>query len=169
MYTLHSKKKRILLWLKCKPPKSTKRSLSDPTDAPQSKRQAALLDLMNGVDTIINQLKEKHGNKYTPVQYNCWAHIMVHSNKHESLDVPPNKPFFGKKAQNDSVGVSPGKKISLRSECINQLDKWHQLMERQVISKDQYEELQDKILKDIKKFQYKTCTFVPISGYSGYH
>ena len=76
--------------------------------------------------------------QYTPVQLNCWAH-MIHTHKHESLDAPPNKPFFGKKKSGDSVGVSPGKRISLRSECINQLDKWHQLKECGVY--DQYDEL----------------------------
>ena len=149
MYSIHQKK-RISFWLKCKPPKSRKRSLSEPAVASQNKRQTALLDMMNGVEAIIDQLKLKHGAKYTPVQFNCWAH-MIHTNKHESLDTPPNKSFFGKKAS-DPVGVSPSKRISLRSECINQLDKWHQLMERGVISDDQYKELQDKIFKDIKKF-----------------
>lgn len=76
---------------------------------------------------------------------------MINTHKHDSFDIPPDKPFFGKKRK-EGVGVSPGKRISLRSECINQLDKWHQLKERGVISSDQYEELQKTILTDIKKF-----------------
>ena len=74
---------------------------------------------------------------------------MVHTKKHDSS---PNKPFFGKKKNGDTVSVSPGKRIPLRSECINQLDKWNQLKERGVISSDQYQELQEKILQDIKKY-----------------
>ena len=76
----------------------------------------------------------------------------IHTHKHESLDVPPNKPFFGKKKSGDSIGISPGKRINLRSECINKLDKWHQLKERGVISDDQYDEFQKNILLDMKRF-----------------
>ena len=107
--------------------------------------------MMNEVDTIVTKLTDIHGKKFTPVQLNCWAH-MINTHKHDSFNIPPNKPFFGKKSGGDTVGISPTKKISLRSECINQLDKWHQLKERGVIGNDQYEELQAKILGDIKKF-----------------
>ena len=118
-------------------------------DAPQSKRHASLLNMMSNVNEIVTKLKAKHGEKYTPVQLNCWAH-MIHTHKHESLDNPPNKSFFGKKNPSSAGGVSPGKRISLRSECINQLDKWHQLKEHGVITPEQYEELQKTILVDIK-------------------
>ena len=153
MYETHKKKKRILLWMKCKskatPPKRVLEC--DKSDLPQNKRQASLLTMMNEVDTIVTKLTDIHGKKFTPVQLNCWAH-MINTHKHDSFDIPPNKPFFGKKSDGDTVGISPTKKISLRSECINQLDKWHQLKERGVIGNDQYEELQAKILGDIKKF-----------------
>ena len=151
MYNVHQKKKRIFLWIKCKPA-SKKRSNpeSASSNAPQSKRQNSLVTTMSEVEDIASKLKEKHGEKFTSLQLNCWAH-MIHTNKYDSFDIAPDKPFFGKKRR-DSVGVSPGKRISLRSECINQLDKWHQLKERGVIGSDQYEELQQTILTDIKKF-----------------
>lgn len=47
-----------------------------------------------------------------------------------------------------NMQVSPGKRISLRSECIDHLGKWSKLMERGVISNTKYEELQENILKD---------------------
>ena len=68
---------------------------SDSIEAPQSKRHASLLN-MSDVDNIETKLKEKHGEKYTPVQLSCWAH-MIHTYKHESMKEPPNKSFFGKK------------------------------------------------------------------------
>ena len=153
MYEKYKKRKRILFWLKCKP-RSNKRASPDSADVPQSKRHASLLNMMSDVDdNIVTKLKEKHGEKYTPVQLNCWAH-MIHTHKHDSMEEPPNKSFFGKKKPSDAnaSSVSPGKRISLRSECINQLDKWHQLKERGVITGEQYEELQKTILVDIKKF-----------------
>ena len=52
--------------------------------------------MMSEVDDIVSKLKEKHGEKYTPVQLNCWAH-MINTHKHESLDSPPKKSFLGKK------------------------------------------------------------------------
>ena len=76
---------------------------------------------------------------------------MIQCGKHESQDTPPEKYFFGKKKKAEGVGVSPGKRISLRSECISQLDKWHQLKERGVVSDDEYKDLQKTILTDIKK------------------
>ena len=151
MYATHKKSKRFNFWFKCKP-KSSKRSAdSQPADPPQSKRQASLLTMMNEVDTIVQQLKQKHGTKYKDAQYNCWAH-MYHTHKHPSLDEAPKGAFFGKPKGKDCSGISPSKRISLRSECMTQLDKWHQLMERNIISRDEYEELQSKILGDIKNF-----------------
>jgi hypothetical protein len=140
MYLLHKKKKRIYFWLKCSQPMPVlgKRSASSSAagNASQPKRHAALVEMMTDVDTIIQQLRDKHGQKYSDVQYSCWAH-MLHTNKHHSLETAPNKPFFGKK---EPVGVSPSKRISLRTECIDQLDKWSKLMERGVISDTEYGE-----------------------------
>ena len=48
--------------------------------------------------------------------------------------------------------MSPGKRIKYRSECIDQLDKWHALLEKGVIDQAQFKELQDTILHDIKQF-----------------
>ena len=48
--------------------------------------------------------------------------------------------------------MSPGERINMRSECIDQLEKWHRLMESGAISAQQYHELQQTILSDINKF-----------------
>ena len=42
--------------------------------------------------------------------------------------------------------------INLRTQCIDQLTKWHRLMEDGVISQNEYEEMHKPILSDIKKF-----------------
>ena len=46
---------------------------------------------------------------------------------------------------------SPGRRVSIRSECIDQLQKWHSLLDCGAITKEQYDELQSTILSDIKK------------------
>ena len=103
--------------------------------------------MMSEVDDVVSKLKEKHGEKYTPAQLNCWAH-MINTHKHESLDSPPKKSFFWKERSADAPGVSPGKRITLRSECIDQLDKWHSLKESGVISKEEYD-----LQKTIHRYQ----------------
>ena len=145
MYEKHKKKKHIFLWLKCIL-KSKKRA-STQGDAPQSKRHVSFLNMMSEVD-IVGKRKEKHGEKYTPVQLNCWAH-MINTHKHESLDSPPKKSFLGKKRSGDTPGVSPGKRITLRSECIDQLDKWHSLKERGVIY------IQGRIQRPSENYSYR--------------
>ena len=80
---------------------------------------------------------------------------MIQLKNHDSYEVPPSKPFFKtKKAATTppSVTLSPGKRISYKMECINQLDKWHSLLEKGVISKTQFDELQGTILNDNKNF-----------------
>jgi hypothetical protein len=114
------------------------------------------LSKMAEVDCIVGDLEKKHSDgKFTPEQIRAWAH-MLHLKKHTSYNDPPDKPFFRRsKSKGSSVepqGISPAKRITLRSECIDQLDKWHKLMERGAITLDQYKDLQDTIMTDIKKY-----------------
>ena len=69
--------------------------------------------------------------------------------------MPPNKPFFKSRKQTNDVttldkSLSPGKRISYRTECIEQLGKWNSLMEKGAISHSQFQELQETTLSDIK-------------------
>ncbi len=114
------------------------------------------LKKMTEVDSIVEELEGLHGEsgKYTPEQFRVWAY-MLQTGKHVSYESPPVKPFFkSAKVPKGSTqeGISPGKRLNMRSECINQLDKWHSLMERGAITVKQYQEFQDTILVDMKKF-----------------
>ena len=95
-----------------------------------------------------------------------WAHV-IHIGKHSSRYIPPDQPFFRESHRktsisgsvsstavptSSSVAVSPGKRVSLRSECINQLDKWHSLLEKGIISQEQYDKMQKTIMSDMFKF-----------------
>ena len=113
------------------------------------------------VEEIADELEVQHGGPYTREQYSVWAH-MIDMRKHESRDIPPDKPFFKgskKKKENtssdpctsstDPVEISPGKRIHLRTQCMDQLEKWHCIPEKGIISEEQYKELQGNILGDI--------------------
>ena len=113
------------------------------------------------IDEICEKLVKKHGEKYTKEQTRAWA-VLIQMGRHDSYDSPPDKHFFtvNKKKAGASTsaasgmpgpGVSPGKRLNMRSECIDQLEKWHRLMQNGAITPEQYEEIQDNILSDIKK------------------
>ena len=52
----------------------------------------------------------------------------THDSNYESYENPPDKPFFGKLRKKTlstatQAVVSPSKGLSMRSECIDQMDK----------------------------------------------
>ena len=98
---------------------------------------------------------------------------MINSGKWSSYEEPPDFPFF-KKAKRDRSGqqakecenvdkqtetsspvqagnsASPMKRLNMRTQCIDQLGKWHVLLESGAISQSQYEEM-SSIIDDMKK------------------
>ena len=87
---------------------------------------------------------------------------MIQMGKHVSTEVSPALPYFGKALSSKEAGtqlvqlsspqpvtLSPGKRITLRSECIDQLGKWHSLLEKGVITQSKYEQLKETILGDM--------------------
>ena len=172
MYTAHRLKKKIVLWIKEELPRVTvpkKRSqltidVDEDLAVPGSSKHTGpskytkQIQKMNELEDIVDQLSEKHGEDFTPEQVRTWAH-MIQMKKHISYENPPDKPFFkrpkprmesGQKLAPESL--SPGRRIQYRSQCIDQLDKWHSLMERGAISLDEYTDMQRSILSDIQKF-----------------
>ena len=174
MYT-KCQKSSILLWClkegqpsKSLPKKGT--SVEDTAFTPATKKQTAsnhCAKIITEVEDVVKQLKEKHGSLYTVEQLNCWAH-MYQSQKHGSLDFLPNLPYFrgtkhqrstsskdnsaGTASQNSSrPGMSPTKRVTLRTECMKQLELWHSLLEKGGISKETYDDMQRTILEDIKE------------------
>jgi len=131
------------------------------------------------IEEIVDDLEKRHKETYTREQYNVWAH-MINLRRHSSRESAPNKPFFrgtkGAKpkskdadipthatsssaAEPTSVstpalptGISPGKRIQLRSQSMQQLETWHSLYEKGAIELEEYKNVQEKILSDIKQF-----------------
>ena len=99
------------------------------------------------------------------MQLRAWAN-MIQLNAWKSLDEPPDKPFFRAnrkrashsseeredlscKATKQTSSFSPEQKVKVRSELIDQLDKFHKLKASGVLSSAEYE-LRSTILLDIK-------------------
>ena len=106
------------------------------------------------MEEIVKKLKDQHGTTYSVEKLNIWAH-MLHIERHDSYEVPPNVPYFNRSrpALQDKSNLqtikSPEKRVSIRSECIYQLNKWHNLLEKNVITQKEYDKVQQTILQDI--------------------
>lgn len=79
---------------------------------------------------------------------------MLNIGKHNSYEEPPDLPFFKKPKVKPKDSTSPGpsantrsKLVGLRTQCIDQLSKWHTLLNSGAIDQAQYNET---ILCDIK-------------------
>ena len=171
MYRTHKGRKKIVLWIKiemkkvacaskkCQVPAAACATGDDndcaskrPTLATNSKYNMQV-QKMNELEEIVEELSKQHGDEFTVEQIWAWAHLLQ-MKKHDSYDSPPQKPFFKRNSASKFIadGISPGKRLQYRSQCIDQLDKWHSLMERGAITQDQYSESQKTILSDIQKF-----------------
>lgn len=176
LYQLHKGKKEIMLWCltvahsersRSRSPHSSGSSKSSTGTKPSSKVAQSLVSKRDQVDAIVQKLRDKHQDRFSPPQLNTWAHC-IHMKTHSSYDDPPDKPFFragsskhtksSDKQDSPSIAaqasdpISPGKRINLRSKCMDQIEKWHQLFMKGIISEEQYKELVDKVWNDIKKF-----------------
>ena len=47
------------------------------------------------------------------------------------------------------AGISPCKKLNMCTACIEQLDKWHGLLEKGGLTQGQYTQLQEKIMSNM--------------------
>uniref|UniRef100_A0A1X7UBP1 Uncharacterized protein n=1 Tax=Amphimedon queenslandica TaxID=400682 RepID=A0A1X7UBP1_AMPQE len=85
----------------------------------------AISEKLKEVDEIVKQLSGIHeatGN-YTMEQLRTWAHL-IQMKKHTSMDIPPDKPFFGQSSKRKLSHTSTNstfrlKVISMRGDCID--------------------------------------------------
>lgn len=104
------------------------------------------------VESIEEEILEKHGETYSKEQVRAWAHL-IQMGKHDSTADAPNKPFWKNRcakkdsATNNNV-ISPVKRVQLQGQLVDQLLKWHSLLEKGGIGEEQYNE---NIMKSVKK------------------
>ena len=155
------KTREILLWCfgvasragtKRPSPESENSNGSGVQKVPKTSNYNKHVDRIAEVSEIEDNLKEKHLDKYTDVQYRAWANL-IKMKKYDSLDKAPDLPFWRgtrtKSSTTESSAVSPSKRINLRGQCVYQLLKWHKLLEKGAITKAQYDEFH---MDDVRKF-----------------
>ncbi len=152
MYDEHKNRREVVLWLKVvKGPR--KRPLSNSalinidskTKKPNLEQGSGRGSNYQGhlkhfsyIQCIVDKLEKMHAGDYSPEQLRAWAH-MIDMKKHSSYDTQPQKPFFKRAVSaTKQLSISPGKRIKYRSECIDQLDRWHALLEKGVIDQKSY-------------------------------
>lgn len=160
MYKEYHGRKEITLWFYTsgksddgtKKGKKRARSPEAETTKRANYRTAAHTEKMDEVERILKELKDKHTGTYTEEKLRAWAHL-IQMDKHKSYSLPPDMPYFKKgntRAASDSTtGVSPCKRVTMRTACIEQMDKWHSLLEKGGITQQQYDTLQEKIMSDM--------------------
>lgn len=158
MYKECEDKREIMIW--CYKGYEKEQDQQPPSKRPCRKEESTsdkaelLVKKISEVDEIVSALTEKHGQSgsFSVEQLRAWAH-MLQLKKHHSYEEPPDKPFFKKKQiakESKGNNASPKKnKIELRSQCMEQLQKWHDLLAKNVITQQQYDELHAKIMTDI--------------------
>ena len=172
MYKEYKGKNEVLLWFYIPSGSADDagrrvRSRSpDPGKKRPTKKQSNYENKLDEVEAVVEKLKEKHLGKYPEEKLRMWGHL-IQMGKHASYDDPPNLPFFRKGQKSVgyscnpivdvptnlgvfSQGISPSKRLQMRSQCIEQLDRWHALLEKGGITKGQYDELQATIFKDMQ-------------------
>ena len=139
---------------------------------------------MTKVEDIYENLREKHGNNFKPEQLQAWAN-MIQLDKHSSMESPLVGGFFKSPNQDKSSDsessasatatvtgettaasqssaeptmLSPTKIVMLRTQCIKQMERWHNLMKSESTTKEQYDELQGSILNEVRISQLANMT-----------
>ena len=174
MYAHYKGKKEMLLW--CFPKAATavqsrKRGRTSSPTVLKSSRTSAYAcqeEKLTEVQEILKKLQDKHKSEYSAEQLHTWANL-IQMKKHESFDNPPNYPFFRgykrqaqDKASPSSFGsqtpaaISPGRRLNMRSELIDQLGKCVNLFEKGALSHDEYQDMQKTIVTEIKTVSHQT-------------
>jgi hypothetical protein len=87
----------------------------------------------------------KHGSKKSEQ-----SPVHKKSDEEMALTSSPCKRKCGSIVDDDIPQTfSPSKRLKIRGECVDQLRKWHELLERGGISQEQYEDIQKTIMADM--------------------
>ena len=114
------------------------------------------------IDTSIKELKETHeaNNMCTPMQYRVWAETLISGMA--TLDCAPTSTMFNragggpkKHSSNamEHIGSSPAKVIDNPTKCYKQLADLKNLLQTDVLSKEEYDKEKATIMGMLQKLQ----------------
>ena len=125
---LKSKNKSKGLWCEGRPNKRERAVMvidSDSdcdSDFPPSKKRKSKISALDAkvhrVDSLANELRERHGAKYNKIQYKLWAEALDVS-KHESKEIPPTGPIWNTKPRKSSCSESVNEMASAFTSMAN--------------------------------------------------
>ena len=72
----------------------------------KKKKTSALQEKKSRIEEYIEQLKDKHQDKYSRIQYRLWAE-MVDVGTHKSIDDAPGAPMFTAGGKQGKIAQSP--------------------------------------------------------------
>ena len=158
MYSIYSGKNEILLWCFLPGKPSKRHHPYESSSNANSRCNDSTFKKISEVQDVVVMLQSKCGAKFKVEQYHAWAQL-IQIGRHTSHEEPPNFPFFrqlkketsGSRIAPSATGVSPGKRVHLRTELFTKLEKLSHLCDSGSIMKEQHEELKKSIMDDIKE------------------
>ena len=120
--------------------------------SPEQKRAWAHLIELGKHDSVTQPPKKRFFQSPPTSEYSPASSASAHpstSTGTSSAATPICTPVITRTSSSPFVS-SPGRRVSIGSECIDQLQKWHSLLKCGAITKEQYDELQSTIMSDIK-------------------
>ena len=122
-------------------------------DHPKSKKKRKTIteERIDRVDDIVDELREKHSNTYTTLQYQVWAETIL-GERHQSLDMPPKGSFFQKKnctmspekSNRQSTVITLIRAADLKSTYIKQIKELQSLLAIGAITDEDFERQKKK-------------------------
>lgn len=83
---------------------------SHKTKSRKGKRKSAYKERLEQVDDIVDDRREKHGNKFSSIKYRVWAETIISAGRHTDCEAPPRRSFWRK---SNMKRLSPSKHNTL--------------------------------------------------------
>ena len=110
------------------------------------------------VDGLIDELREKHGQSFSSLQYRVWAETIAGGN-HSSLEKPPKGSYYKKKDVSSPVRsvdkpptvLTPVRAAELRTTYIKQIKDLHSLLDIGAIAESDFQKQKQSLLELMDK------------------
>ena len=121
----------------------------------KKKKKGAQEERNDRVDELVDELRDKHGESFSNLQYRVWAETVL-GGHHKSLDKPPKGSYYKKRGASSplrsvdnppSTVITPIRAAELKTTYIKQIKDLHSLLDIGAITKADFEKQKHSILK----------------------